>query len=317
MIIFLKRIFESRLLFALTLLVIIYGLFFVPNDNETTHTIWTEIWNLGHLGAFLCIWLFVFNIFPWFQRLSATRLILLVCVSTLVLAELIEYVQGLIGRDDEWQDVWDSGVGAILCVTFFSAQVRKMVRWQRYAWRLVAIVVLVAVPWSIWSALTDEYFIRRQFPVLSDFSTPFEMRRWQKNTATIHLQKSGEPDVPFLAVDFHPAIYSTVTLKYFYPDWRGYKHIVLDATNPESVNFRVILRIHDRLHKKHNYALNDRFNRTLLIHPGRQRVTIDMDDVQNAPVSRKMDMQHIEELSLFTMHSKSQHHLWIHRVYLE
>ena len=313
---FFRRIFESRLLFALTLLVIIYGLFFVPGGNDDNRT-WTEIWNLGHIGAFLCIWLFGFNIFTRLQRLSTLKLILLVCVTTLVLGELIEYIQGLIGRDDELQDVWDSAVGALLAVTFFSVQVCTLARWQRYAWRFVAIVVLVAVPWSIWSALTDEYFIRRQFPVLCDFSTPFELSRWQKNTATIHREQSGESKKRFLAVDFQPAIYSTVTLKHFYPDWRGYKHIVLEVTNPENTDFRVILRIHDRLHKRHHFELNDRFNRALLVHPGRQRITIDMDDVQNAPVSRKMDLQHIEELSLFTMQSKSYHHLWIHKIYLE
>ena len=313
---FLKRIFESRLLFVITLLVIIYGLFFVPNSDVKIR-LWTEIWNLGHIGAFLCIWLFMFNIFPKLQRLSTIKLILLVCISTLLLGELIEILQGLVGRDDELQDVWDSGVGALLAVGFFSSQICKFTRWQRYAWRLLALVVFVAVPWSIWSALADEYFIRREFPVLCDFSTPFELSRWQKNTATIHLQKAGEPEVPSLVVDFLPAMYSTVTLKYFYPDWHGYKHIVLDVTNPESAGFRVIVRIHDRWHKRHQYALNDRFNRALLIHPGRQRVAIDMDDVQNAPVSRKMDMRLIEELSLFTMQSKSQHHLWINEIYLE
>ena len=181
----------------------------------------------------------------------------------------------------------------------------------------MALSVLIAVPWSIWSALADEFFIRQQFPVLTDFSTPFEMSRWHANTAKIHLQKNGGPEPPFLAVDFQPATYSTVTLKYFYRDWRGYKHIILDMTNPESTDLNVILRIHDRLHEQHQYALNDRFNRALLIKPGRQRIVIAIDDIKNAPVSRKMDMQHIEELSIFTMRSRTYHHLSIYKIYLE
>jgi hypothetical protein len=313
---FLNRIFESRLLFAFTLGVIIYGLFFVPDDNATIRT-WTEIWNLGHIGAFLILWLFAFNIFPRLKQLSVVQLILLMCISTLVLGELIEYVQGLIGRDDELQDVWDSGVGALLAATFCSTQIRKLSVLQRYLWRLLALSVLIAVPWSIWSALADEFFIRQQFPVLTDFSTPFEMSRWHANTAKIHLQKNGGPEPPFLAVDFQPATYSTVTLKYFYRDWRGYKHIILDMTNPESTDLNVILRIHDRLHEQHQYALNDRFNRALLIKPGRQRIVIAIDDIKNAPVSRKMDMQHIEELSIFTMRSRTYHHLSIYKIYLE
>jgi hypothetical protein len=313
---FFNRIFESRLLFALTLLLVIYGLFFVPDDNAATRT-WTEIWNLGHIGAFFILWLFAFNIFPRLRQLSTVQLILLVCISTVVLGELIEYVQGLIGRDDELQDVWDSGVGAFFVVTFFSTQIQKLSVLQRYLWRLLALIVLVAVPWSIWSALADEFFIQRQFPVLCDFSTPFEMSRWHANTATMHLQKGQGPAQRYLAIEFRPAIYSTISLQYFFRDWRGYKHIVLDVTNPDTADLKVILRMHDRLHKQHHYALNDRFNRALDIKPGRQHIVIALADVEYAPVSRRMDLQHMEDLSIFTMQSKSIHYLYIHKIYLE
>lgn len=311
----LNRIFHSRLLFILTLAVICYGLFLVPNDDQASRGA-NEIWNLGHIAAFWIIWTFVFNLFPRFQRFSTVQLILIVLATTLVVAELIEIVQGWIGRDNEWQDVWDSGVGALLAITFCSVQIRALAQWMRIAWRVLALSTLVIVPWTVWSNLADVVIIQREFPVLSNFSTPFEMTRWRRNHADISLHSSvGQRD--YLSVTFRPGLYSTVKFKYFHRDWRGYQRLVLDLTNPETQAYKVILRIHDRWHKQHHFALSDRFNRTLVLKPGRQQIVIPLAEVARAPKTRKMDMAHLQELMLFTMASRVYHHLYIHSIYLE
>lgn len=310
------RLFASRILFALTLLVVIYGLFFIPSDQQSTRLV-GEIWNLGHVGAFWVIYGFAFSLLPQCQRFSATKLVVLTIVSALIAGAVIEWLQSFVGRDVELQDVLDSGVGALLAVAFFSNQITSLVLWQRMSLRVATLVVLLVVPWPIWSALTDEVVLRHQFPVLCDFSTPFELSRWHADKARIKLQKDNQAENRYLAVEFHPAIYSTISLKYFDPDWRGYRYIVFDLTNPERHNLHVILRMHDDLHKQHRFALTDRFNRELTLKPGRQQVTISIADVENAPATRKMDLQHMEDISLFTMQSHSYHQLYIHRIYLE
>ena len=310
-----NRIFHSRLLFILTLAVILYGLFLVPNDGQASRA-WNEVWNLGHIGAFLIVWTFLFKLFPRFSRLSLVQLVAVVVLTTLVLGELIEIVQGWIGRDDELQDVWDSGVGAMLALGFCSVQINALARWPRMAWRALAVIALVVVPWTVWSNLADVVVMSRQFPVLSNFTTPFEMTRWQSNRAGLSLQTAAGSQ-PYLAVEFRPGQYSTVILKYFHRDWRAYKKLVLDVTNPEKQPYRVILRIHDRWHQRHHFAFSDRFNRTLMLKAGRQHIVIALADVANAPKTRKMDMQALEDLQLFTMGSTTYHRLYIHSVYLE
>jgi hypothetical protein len=310
-------IFHSRLLFVFSLTVIFYGLFLVPDSDGQGSRAWDEIWNLGHVGAFLITWTFVFNLFPRFTRLSTLRLLVVVLVTTVAVGEVIEIVQGWIGRDDELQDVWDSGVGALLAVAFCSPQINALTRWARASWRALALIALLVVPWPVWSNLADVVFIKREFPVLSDFSTPFELTRWRGNRAGIEIEKAAGQRQAFLAVEFRPGLYSTVTLKYFQRDWHAYKRLVLDVTNPEKQAYRVILRIHDRWHKRHHFALSDRFNRTLELKPGHQRIVIDLADVAKAPKTRKMDMAHLEELDLFTMASRVYHHLYIQRIFLE
>lgn len=310
-----KWIFHSRLLFIITLVVIFYGLFLVPNNDLPGRAL-NQVWNLGHIGAFFICWTYVFNLFPRVQRLSFLKLVLLVIVSTLVLAEVIEIIQGWIGRDDDWQDVWDSSVGALLALTFTSLQMRAFSLSKRLLLRSLALVTLVAIPWPIWSNLADALIMQRQFPVLSNFSTPFEMTRWRRNNAVLAL-KSGPDKHINLAITFRPGKYSTVTLKYFHHNWQGYHQLVLVMDNPEAKPYPVILRINDNLHKLHHFAFSDRFNREIMLKPGPQRIVISLVAVREAPRTRKMNMRHLEDLDLFTMDSKVYHHLDIEKIYLE
>lgn len=311
----LKWIFHSRLLFVITLAVIFYGLFLVPNNGQGNRA-WNEVWNTGHIGAFLICWTFVFNLFPRVTRLSWLKLVVLVLVTTLVLAESIEIVQGWIGRDNEWQDVWDSTVGALLALAFTSMQVRDLSKRIRLVWRSLALIALVAIPWAIWSNLADALILQRQFPVISDFSTPFELTRWSGNRADFEI-KSPPGRHDFLSVGFRPGKYSTLTLKYFHHDWQNYHKLVLELRNPERKPYPVILRIHDRWHKLHHFVLSDRFNRKILLSPGLQRIIIPLSTIRDAPRTRKMDMRHLAELDLFTMNSRVYHHLDIEKIYLE
>lgn len=308
-------IFHSRLLFAITLAVIFYGLFLVP-DNDLPGRALNQVWNLGHIGAFLICWTYVFNLFPRVQRLSLLKLAMLVIVSTLVIAEVIEIVQGWIGRDDEWQDVWDSTVGSGLALAFTSVQVRDLSKRSRLVWHSLSIVALVAIPWSIWSNLADALIVQRQFPVISDFSTPFELTRWRGKHADIEIKSSPDGHA-YLSVRFRPGKYSTLTLKYFHRNWQAYHNLVLDLHSPQSKSYPVILRINDNLHKQHHFALSDRFNRKILLRPGQQQVVIPLSAIRNAPRTRKMDMRHLEELDLFTMDSEVYHYLDIQKIYLE
>jgi hypothetical protein len=68
----------------------------------------------------------------------------------------------------------------------------------------------------------------------------------------------------------------------------------------------------------HNTILHtDRFNRVLVIKPGRQHIIIRLADIKNAPASRQMDLAHMEDLSIFTMNAKTDYHLFINKIYLE
>ena len=313
---FIRRIFESRQILTIMLMVIIYGLFFIPISQDSTHVA-DEFWNLGHVGGFFFLSIFAMNMLPQCQRLSAVALLFLFTGTALFAGVVIEWLQSFVHRDVELGDVLNSGVGAVLAVSFISKQVRQLTLWKRLTWRMGALVVLLVVPWSIWSVFIDAYTARQQFPVLCDFSTKLEMKRWHASRAMIYLQKNLALQRPFLTIQFRPANYSTVSFNYFYPDWHGYKHLIIDLANPENSPLDVTLRMHDRLHKHSNFAYEDRFNRKIVIQPGEQLLDIALPDVEKAPASRKMDLRHMEEIGIFISNSKTYRMLYINKIYLQ
>ena len=59
-----------------------------------------------------------------------------------------------------------------------------------------------------------------------------------------------------------------------------------------------MLRIDDQ---QHNQAYSDRFNRSLTLMPGRNRIKIPLSRVVQAPAGRDMDIKHIAGLALFAV----------------
>ena len=82
-----------------------------------------------------------------------------------------------------------------------------------------------------------------------------------------------------------------------YPDWTGYEKFSFIVFSKQNENINLEFRINDR---QHDYSYYDRFNRTLIIKPGFNKIIIPIEDIKNAPASRPMDLQNIKTIILFT-----------------
>jgi hypothetical protein len=102
-------------------------------------------------------------------------------------------------------------------------------------------------------------------------------------------------------VVFRPGAYPGLSIGEPHPDWRGFEVLVFDVYSELPEPVELVLRIHDR---DHNDNYWDRFNRTLVIHPGASRISIPLRDVQTAPRGREMDMSRICGLVLFADHPR-------------
>lgn len=291
----------------------VYGFFYLTLAGE--NRVLAALWNLSHIAYFFLLCILALRLLLGIQRLSFWPLLLWVCGAAIVLGLVIELLQSLVSRSMSLNDILFDMLGAALAVCCFAPQ-----RWQLSAGigrllRAVMLLLLLAALWPAYRIGMDEYYMQRQFPVLGDFSTPYELTRWHAAQASVTRVVSGEAHR--LRARFLPARYPTILFEHFPPDWRGYKRLVIDLENPAQHAIRVTLRIHDAEHDLHDNVHSDRFNRSYELAPGMQQISIDLAELAAAPATRTMDMAKIQNISLFIFETTTEHTLDILRLYLE
>ena len=71
--------------------------------------------------------------------------------------------------------------------------------------------------------------------------------------------------------------------------------------NPDKNPLQIICRIHDLQHSDGYEEYEDRYNRSFLLMSGWNQIEIDLDEVEESPSSRNMDMSRIFGVGLFVM----------------
>jgi hypothetical protein len=99
------------------------------------------------------------------------------------------------------------------------------------------------------------------------------------------------------------------------PDWRGYRVLALDLTNPGATGLQFTLRILDA---GHNWESNDRLNMPLVLPPQtRLTVRVAVAAVESAPAGRRMDLSRIANLMLFADGPAAGSEFYVSRIWLE
>jgi len=306
------NILKSKKAFALVCFVLFLGLFVLRSDWADTR-IGKEIFNLGHLCGFFIVWIFVLNIYSMFSPLTFTRFALVILI-TLLASVLIEITQHYIGRSASIKDVGLNIAGTLAALAFMVAKNKSF---QVYSYPVAAIGLFSAglLMFPSTKIFVDEYHIVRQFPVLSDFSTPYELNRWSSNKAIIHLAKRGNANV--LKVKFRKdARYSVVALNSFGDEWEKYKELVYSVNNLTADSLSINVRVHDHDHRYSGFAYKDRFFQEFLLDPGTSEISIELLDIYEAPEERNMNLAAIESIMLFTVNAENDVELEINKVFL-
>jgi hypothetical protein len=120
--------------------------------------------------------------------------------------------------------------------------------------------------------------------------------------------------LPLARLDLQPAVYPGVSLEEPYPDWRGYRRLTFTVVSDLDAPLTLTIRIHDA---HHDQRYEDRFNRSLSIAPGVNRIAIELDDVRKAPDRREMDMARIRDIIIFAYRPAVPAHVFLGPVRLE
>jgi hypothetical protein len=227
--------------------------------------------------------------------------------------ELLQMGNG--NRTPSVLDMLRNQLGCLFAYAFLLKQESRRVPWRRL-FRVTVLLLLLLAVWPLTRALIDENLAARQFPVLSDFETPFERYRWvntrqlrQEADVVRHGRKAAR-------VQLSTAKYSGVSLFYFPGDWRGFERVHWSVYNPQAEPLELHCRIHDNQHKEHGNEFNDRFNLQFNLKPGWNDLAVSLEKVQHSPKDRLMDLQHIEGFGIFVIQQKVPLEIYLDHVHL-
>ena len=282
---------------------------------------------LGHPGVFALIALSVLAL----RRRRATaeltpwRDYLIAFASCVLLGAATEIAQSYTHRDPAVRDVGLDARGA-LCALALAAAFDRRLRPRRRAGLArgaclalsagTAGLILAPLAWSVAAYVHRAY----EFPVLFYPGSALDLYFVQpaNSWVPLHLKAAaGAPPAaaPGLLVPLVGEPYAGVELAEPSADWRGYRSLLIDVTNPGPQLLALQVRVDDRGASR---AFADRYNGEFQIAAGeRSVVRIPLQSIAGAPSDRKLDLSAIARIILFRSGPDGPPALLLHRVTLE
>lgn len=216
----------------------------------------------------------------------------------------IEAAQELSGREASVRDVLLNTSGIVLGLGLFQVASRPQLTAVTIA---IAGITLARPTIDLW----DRWQAYQQFPVLSDFSTRFEHRRWSYG------ERIQQPDGQHaLRVSLAPDSFPGTWMHRSLGDWRGQDCLHLLLKNPEDEAFDFTISIRDHAHEARGARRSDRFRKSFELPPGRHRIDIPTSIIREAPEEREMDLGQVSRLVLLTPRPDSPRQFFVERVFL-
>jgi hypothetical protein len=296
---FFDRISKTAMKYLLLLLpVMLVGipLFFLDMGYAAGSAVY-ELYGFAHLAFFVLMAAMLSRV-PRLARRPFLFQSLIIMSAVFFVGGIIELVQPYFGRTASWRDLEIDLLGAFLGILFL-APARRTVRRGMIACGQIAVVgVAVVVFYEPVTTIWDMRQASRQFPVLSDFETCFEAKRWSSGEIDKGIACHGERS---LRVFLDTKKYPGTTLKRSFGDWRGYSTFAFSIYNPDPDALRITVSIRDEEHFRRGGEYHDRFNRTYKMEQGWNDVSIPVADIENAPAARKLELNHLSEVVIFTV----------------
>lgn len=309
----------AALVLACALLVIVV---FVPLPATTVGL--RTLHDFAHAPVFGCVallFLYALRSYPRFDVLAPQWQYLIAAMGAVVFGALTELAQIPVGRDSSWFDVRSDLLGATAFLALYSV-VDRRIRGRGIG----AVAMVLGVGLLIFHSLPAAYaalaYERRAaaFPILGDFTRRLDLffvepQRVSVEHMAMPVQWVREAGERTLQVRFGSGQFPGLNFHEPAADWRGFGTLGLDVTNPTELPLRLTLRVHDA---HHDYDFTDRFNRSFDLPPRtRQVLRIPLAEIESAPHTRSMDMQHIAGVMLFRGGDSAAPQMDVSKLWLE
>ena len=232
-----------------------------------------------------------------------------------VLAALSEIAQVPTPRDASLKDFVADLFGAVgfLCIAIGLSRSFAQPG-QRRLLLVLAGLLSIALPLIPLASVSAVYVERSQrLPSLIDFGSRSSELLYHLQTA--ELVKAPAPNDRSAVVILGDGQWPGIAFTDLWPDWGAYDALVIELENPASSALPIGVRIHDRSHRA-SQEFDDRFNLHVDLEPGRQTLSIDFQNVREAPATRQMNLAEIDGLILFATREQAGRRFVIHDIRL-
>ncbi|MGX5173017.1 VanZ family protein [Aliikangiella sp. IMCC44653] len=272
---------------------------------SSENRILNQVLQLGHFFLFA---VFCYLLCQLFERRSNRPQIIFVVLVGSFLSLISELLQPLFQRNFEIQDIFNDLLGVFCGVCLYlanSARKQKQAYRQLAFWRsaILAFAIMLIASHSFISHSLDQWYINQTPNVIASFERNSEALRWENNRTRTELTKISQHSV--LKVEFLPAHYPTVTLKYFNSNWEKFSAFKFRIFNPNQTKVELVTKIYDELHTQKGFKFSDRMNKKITIVPGWNQFEIPIAEIKNSPQHRLMAMDNIASLSFFLVDNKA------------
>ena len=291
-------------------------LLFLGGPDYYSSRSFKSLWDIGHIIYFV---LFASLLSRWslVSRMSVAWQWAIILVTTLLLGVSIEFIQYGTARTPDTGDVLRDLTGSFLVLVFGALGSKIQPARRRLSLQFSVLVLLLIQLWPATKSLIDEAIARHQFPLLSGYETPFEIDRWA-GTARLSVETIASiSEDKLLKLSLTMDQYSGTTLHYFDGNWTSARTLKIGLYNPDADPLQITCRIHDLQHADGDEEHEDRFNRSFLLMQGWNHIEISLDEVEQSPAGRNMDMSHIRGLGLFVVSLPAPRILYLDNVRLE
>ena len=281
---------------------------YLPGSSRLLH----ELNDLGHIPLFGILGIALLHLLCGLTGNCGGRtslcyaLALVGGISLGVLSELIQYWGP---RDADFTDLLKDSVGVVTALAIYASfdrrtrergplarpALRRLLRWGG-----VTTLLIAATPTILWAISFGDRNAR--FPVIYASDSYWSNRFVRATDAMfgragmdVTTDPSGE-SVTGMELQFAFGHYPGIVIMDVYPDWSGYDSLILVMHVPDSSDLALGLRIDDR---KNNREYWDRFQATMELNPGTNRLAFSLDDIRRSPRNRAMDMTDVVALLVY------------------
>ncbi|MCP4745869.1 MAG: VanZ family protein [Desulfobacteraceae bacterium] len=286
--------------------------------NEFTQRSFSHAWDLGHIVIF-CFWtVLLIPVWSWFGRKKPQWQFIILTATVIAVSLSIEYIQLYAGRIFSVSDIRKNLAGCVLGFCLYRPEFYKNTA-GKYRWARIAVIAMIffeTLPFI--KSVADEVTACLQFPVLSNFETPFELDRWSGSSSRQLDHSVKSQGRSSMQIEFGTEKYSDANLYFMPGHWNGFQSLRFDLYNPDRTPIQVMCCVNDLKHIELGYQFEDRFNRRIKIESGPRwhTVEISLNDIRTAPAKRFMNMNRIDNMALFTHQLDRKRTLYIDAVRL-